>query len=315
MLKRPEFAHIVVHDPADEGALTPSPLTRISRGARVRVTEWDQMFAEGRLRTRARAVDARCSTPTSANSHWTAAALHGLPVHRMRSDRIDLIVPGAHTRRDSKDVTRHQGVLPDEDVMLIDGMRVTVLDRTVYDVIRTGPLEAAASCFDAALRKVAWDEQARTYDDDSAERFRRLVRARIAANAGARGIRQARFVTTFADGRAQLPGESIARLWMHLLGVPAPELQYRVERGGGRFALLDFAWPELRRWAEFDGRGKYDDPTVRGDRTRAEVLEEQAEREAHVRALTGWSSDRFGFDQMPGIDAFADHLRSIGLLR
>ncbi len=58
------------------------------------------------------------------------------------------------------------------------------------------------------------------------------------------GIIQARFVTRFADGRAQLPGESVSRLWMAQLGIRKPELQYRVALGGGKYALLDFAWPD-----------------------------------------------------------------------
>lgn len=313
MLQRLRHAQ-VLSDDLRPGGDAEAALTRISRGARVRTCEWDELFCEGRLRTRAKAVAARCHTPSSAFSHWTAAAMHGLAVYRVRSDRVDLIVPGEHTRRNSTDARRHQLPLPEEDVTVIDGMRVTSLDRTVYDVIRLSTLETAVACFDAALRTVAWDEAARSYDQAAAEQLRSLVATRIEDAAGARGIRQARFVTPFADGRAQLPGESIARLWMHLLGAPAPVLQFRVERGGGRFALLDFAWPTLGRWAEFDGEAKYRDPLLIGDRSREEVLREQHSREADVCRVTGWSVDRFGFERMPDIDAFATYLRSVGLL-
>lgn len=293
----------------------PQPLTRISRGAFVVSDEWSQLLSEGRLRTRAFAVAQRCSTPDAAFSHWTAAALHGLPAYRVRTDRVDLIVPGEHTRKNSKDVFRHQLPLAEDDVILIDGLRVTALERTVYDAIRTATVEAALACFDAALRAVAWDARERSYDVERAEAFRNAVAGRISSGTGARGIRQARFVCSFADGRAQLPGESIARLWTMLLGIPAPELQLRIARGGGRFALLDFSWPTLQRWAEFDGMAKYDDPDMRQGRSREEVLADPLARERDIVRITGWRVDRFGFDQLASIGVFAAYLRSIRLLR
>ncbi len=136
---------------------------------------------------------------------------------------------------------------------------------------------------------------------------------RIVASRGGRGTRQARFVVGFADGRAQLPGESISRLWMWQLGIPDPRLQLRVDLRAGRYALLDFAWPQLGRWAEFDGEVKYTDPEMLDGRTIDEVRAHQTQREQAVREATGWRVDRWGFPQMRSIDAFAAHLRSIGL--
>ncbi|WP_344782034.1 hypothetical protein [Microbacterium kribbense] len=203
--------------------------------------------------------------------------------------------------------------MPDGDIVQIDGLRVTSLERTVYDATREFSLEAAVVAFDAALRKVAWNGQDNTYDVARAEEFRASVVRRIHEHPGARGIRQARVTASFADGRADGPGKSLSRLWMWLLGVAEPELQYRVELGGGRYALLDFAWPELRRWAEFDGDVKYTDPQMLAERSVDEVLADQRMREIKVRRATGWDVDRWGFDRMPDIEEFARWLRSIGL--
>ena len=136
--------------------------------------------------------------------------------------------------------------------------------------------------------------------------------ARVRRNAGARGIRQARFVAEFADGRAQLPGESISRLWMWQLGVPDPELQHRVDFPDGTFALLDFAWPALQKWAEFDGQVKYVDPVILAGREPDDVLAAQHRREQRVRRATGWAVCRWGFAEMSTLDEFARHLRSFG---
>ncbi|WP_345547257.1 hypothetical protein [Microbacterium jejuense] len=197
--------------------------------------------------------------------------------------------------------------------MLIEGLRVTSLDRTVYDVIRTASPEAGIVVFDDALRKKAWDDRAHTYDESKAEEFRALVRKRVVAGTGARGIRQARVLTELADGRAQLPGEAVSRFWMLQLGVPAPQLQLRVELGESRFALLDQAWPELGRWMEFDGAIKLTDPEFMSGRSADEVLADQQEREWLVTRATGWRCDHYGFDQLASLDVFAAYLRSIGM--
>jgi hypothetical protein len=167
--------------------------------------------------------------------------------------------------------------------------------------------------FDAALRLIAWDDATRSYDSAAAGRFRELVAGRIRRGAGARGIRQARLVSQVADGRAQLPGESVTRLWLYLLGAPSPHLQYRVDFDDGSFALLDLAWPDRGRWMEFDGEVKYGDPDFMSGRSVEEVRRRQRVREARIAAVTGWHCDRHGFDQMATFDQFAAYIRSIGL--
>lgn len=311
---RPDHARLIPHPLRRVNAIPDHAVSLVRPGAYVWADEWQELYAEGRIRTLARAVLGRSRDGKPVASHATAAALHQLPLYRVRSDRIDVICPGPNTRHNGTDVVRHHVPLPARDVEVIDGIRVTSLERTVYDAIRSLPLEAAVVIFDAALRATAWDARTHEVDDAAAEEFRGRVIRRIQKHAGARGIRQARFVAEIADGRAELPGESVARLWMLLLGAPVPELQYRVEGGAGRLAFLDFAFPALERWLEFDGRSKYSDPYLLGGRTAEDVLADQDDRETWVRRVTGWHADRFGFADMPDISTFARYLRSIGLL-
>ncbi|MEV4687193.1 hypothetical protein [Microbacterium sp. LWH3-1.2] len=294
--------------------MSPDDFTQLRPGAYVRTSEWDAVFAEERLRARARAVARRATAPGAAFCRMTAVACHRLPVYRWRFDRVDMICARPHTRRNARDVIRHQEPLPEQDVVLIDGLRVTSLDRTVYDVIRTASMETALVVYDAALRKCAWNEATRSYDEARAAGFRALVDTRIVRGAGARGIRQARLLSAIGDGRAQLPGETITRLWLLQLGVAKPELQHRIGFPDGAFALLDLAWPALGRWVEFDGAFKLTDEDVMGGRTADDVRADQQSREDRVRRLTGWRCDRHGFERMLSIDAFAEYLRSIGLL-
>lgn len=307
--------------PSTRGAFAPDAaraagrsLTRLCIGAYVLQEEWETLFVEERIRTKMHAVRFRDTLDHTAYCLASAAAMHGLPLYRVRDDRVDVIVSGEHPRHSGRDVHRHYMPLPEEDVVTIEGLRITSLDRTVYDVIRNTSLEAAVVVFDAALRLIAWDDTTNTYDTASAEEFRQLVRNRVSSHAGARGIRQARFVTDLADGRACLPGESIARLWMWQLGVPMPQLQYRIDLPDGTYALLDFGWPALRRWAEFDGLFKYTDQRILAGRHPDEVRAAQSRRQAMIEAATGWRCDRWGFERMSSIDEFAKHMRELGLL-
>jgi hypothetical protein len=291
----------------DEGTLR-----RLGRGAYVLEGEWRTLFVEARLRTRVVAVDRRLLGDGSAFGRAAALALHGLPVLGL-DDHVDLVVGVDCTRHNASDVRRHHEPLPPNDVVLIDGLRVTTLDRTIYDVIRLGSLEGAVIAFDAALRKVAWDAGTNTYDKSAAEAFRALVRRRVRAHTGARGIRQARFVVEFADGRAQLPGESLLRLRMWQAGLPVPILQYRVELGGQRYALLDCALPARGRWLEFDGEIKYTDAAMMVGGSLEATLAAQAERQAAVESATGWRCDRPRWRHVRTIDAFTRYQHDIEL--
>ena len=70
---------------------------------------------------------------------------------------------------------------------------------------------------------------------------------------GRRGIVAVRDLLPLADPRAESPMESEARLVMIDGGLPLPQLQYEVIDGNGELRRLDFAWPEQRVCAEYDG--------------------------------------------------------------
>lgn len=82
---------------------------------------------------------------------------------------------------------------------------------------------------------------------------------------------------------------------MVLIGVPKPDLQTRFPRADGLGEdIVDFDWPGLGAFGEFDGKGKYFREEFRGDRTPQEVLWEEKVREDRVRqqrpraARWGW---------------------------
>ncbi|KWX67961.1 type IV toxin-antitoxin system AbiEi family antitoxin domain-containing protein [Mycobacterium sp. NAZ190054] len=69
---------------------------------------------------------------------------------------------------------------------------------------------------------------------------------------GRRGIVKVRNLLPYADGRAESPMESEARLVFIDGGLPRPELQYEIVDRCGRLWRVDFAWPEANLVAEYE---------------------------------------------------------------
>jgi hypothetical protein len=71
-------------------------------------------------------------------------------------------------------------------------------------------------------------------------------------------------------------------------GVPAPVPQYEVrDESGDLIARLDFAWPALGMWLEFDGREKYEKHR-RADESVTDAVLREKQRESLIGELTGW---------------------------
>ncbi|WJM15383.1 type IV toxin-antitoxin system AbiEi family antitoxin domain-containing protein [Microbacterium arborescens] len=294
-------------------AVADGELVRVRRGVYVAASRWAAARPEERMRLRALAL-AAVATRDPVFSHATAAALHGLPVHRGDDARVHTLELGPAPAPSRSDVVRHRHEVIASDITSVDALQATNIARTLFDVLCAERAETATAAMDAALRAVAWQGRG-VYDRAAAAALVADVAGRIERAPGARGIRRARFVVSIADGRAQLPGESISRLWMQQLGATEPTLQHPVALGGGRWAFLDFAWPRLRRFGEFDGDGKYVDPAFTAGRSPRDVLREQRDRESRIVAATGWTPIRWGWERLASRPTFAAFLRAHALLR
>ena len=81
--------------------------------------------------------------------------------------------------------------------------------------------------------------------------------------------------------------ESISRVQIHRLGLPAPELQYPIELNGRVVAFPGFAWAEFRVVGEADGVGKYVDQAF-DQRSGVEVVRDEKRREEDIREAVWW---------------------------
>ena len=273
---------------------------------------WRAAYPEGRHRHRVLAVSRAMRGDTGVFSHESAAVLWGLPLYRHEPDRVQTTLRGGAHVRSGPGVFRHRDRLVDEDIVHHGGLTFTSLARTVVDVARVTPPETAIAAADASLRLVAWCESNRAYDEGAAEAFRHELSRRAGRMTGRRGIRQARWVIEHADGRAQLPGESVSRLQLIRLGFSAIRLQVPIHVAGRSYAV-DFGLDEVRAWGEFDGESKYVDPELTRGRAALDVLRAEKEREDLIRAATGRPIARWGFEHLGSAASLASRLARYGI--
>ncbi|GAA2109810.1 hypothetical protein GCM10009841_31390 [Microlunatus panaciterrae] len=226
-------------------------------------------------------------------SHVSAAVLHGLPVWTDSLDRVHLTRDRSSGGRRASGVHVHTAPLPTDEVVQLDGIRVTSLARTVVDLGRSQPYERAVAAGDRALAGGL----------DPADLDEAMGRARHRP-----GMASARRAVAFLDPRSESPGESLSRVTLAQLGLMPTELQLRIVGGDGRLvARTDFGWREHRTVGEFDGRIKYGRLLSPGQ-SLEDVLFKEKLREDALRDL-GWEVVRWVWADLYRPEVIAERLR------
>ena len=201
-------------------------------------------------------------------SHMSAAVMHDLPLWDADLSTVHLTCDreGGGRRRHWNFV--HVCPLRDDEIVEIDGVRVTDLARTVVDLSRGLSAFKAVPIGDAALRQ--------GLDPD-------VLSEALARCRGWRGVVRARRAIAFLDPRSESVGESCSRVRIAEVGLPVPELQVPIFDDLGCFVgRSDFGWRERRTLGEFDGVGKYG-PLRRADQTAEDVVIAEKDREDALR--------------------------------
>lgn len=239
---------------------------QLRRGAYVGMGHWSGLDADRRHVLEIHAAVEAVRTPVVV-SHASAAVLWNLPVVGARERRVHLTSDGASGPAPRASFVRH-ATERDVPTVVVGGLPVTSVARTVVDLARTNGFLTGVVAGDAALRLGLV-----TVDDLTAE---------VASLDRRRGIRVARDVVAFVDGRSESPGESLSRVRMHEAGLPLPTLQHEVFDRDGFVGRVDFWWEAVRVIGEFDGRTKYGiDPETR---SAADQLWDEKRREDRLRA-------------------------------
>jgi hypothetical protein len=195
----------------------------------------------------------------------SAAAVWGLPRIEAWPSVVRTLV--THGRpRGSAGVRPHRGA--ESDAVLVHGLRVTSVARTVIDLARTSSLPTAVAAADCALR------------------YGLCTRSQLRAEADAvpgrvRGRPTAGLVVDLADGDSMSAGESLSRVQMFRLGIPRPRLQAKHSDAAGLIGYVDFDWDGVV--GEFDGKVKYGIAPDADPEEAARILWREKRREDRLR--------------------------------
>lgn len=206
-------------------------------------------------------------------SHASAAVLHGLRIWAVPLDRVHVTRPRPSGGRCGALVHVHTAALDPSEVVVIGGMPVTSLARTVADLARMLPFEQAVVIADSAM---FYRRPDRVTPADLVAALDRSPRRP--------GTRAARRVIAFASGLSESVGESRSRVAIAAAGLPPPVLQWEVHAAatGAFIGRVDVGWPQLRTVGEFDGLVKYG-RALRPGQDVAEVLVAEKLREDALR--------------------------------
>lgn len=243
-------------------------------GAYVDGAAWRATDDVGRHEITARAVFAQAKSELVA-SHITGAVFWDLPLWDIDLSTVDGTRRDGRAGRSEAGVRQHRGKLLPEDIVVRHGVEVVSATRLALELPTVVGLEQSMSLVGSLLHRNETDEQL------------------LAARYGNGMDRWPHSLNTdlmlrLADGRPESVSEHRCLFLCWRQGLPKPIPQYEIrDPEGNVVAVVDFAWPELGVFAEFDGKVKYTRLLKEGESITDVVLREKR-REELICELTGW---------------------------
>ena len=208
-------------------------------------------------------------------SHFTAAALHGIPGFGRGAPEISVV--RAADRRRGGVIVHTSTDLELCSTVLVDSVPTTEITRTLLDLGRRVSDQRL-------LRSIEWAR--REEKSDWSEVISTLSRH---ARRGRPGIRRLRRVILANMDRQEVTDSDFELLVLGLLaeaGLPTPELHHRVHDGNRFVAEVDLGYPNLKIAIELDG-AVHLEPAVR----------EHDLRKQNDLVLVGWTVLRFTYER------------------
>lgn len=234
-------------------------------------------------------------------SHTSAALFHNLEVGYGQLGTIHVANSLKSHTRSTNSICRH--VIHNDKPMQIEGVTVTSLERTAFDCLRSSRFPRALAIADSALR-ISKEEREHFVDAFAQHHGRHANKDRAIE------------IMHFADKRSENGGESVARATMIKLGYMVPDLQVIVPNAVNPDEpyRVDFYW-DLRTGpvaGELDGRDKYVDPLMTGDKSTLEVLTAERLRESRISG-SNVKVLRFSYADVRNYPTFSHLLDAFGI--
>jgi very-short-patch-repair endonuclease len=226
------------------------------------------LFREGRWMAAVLAAG-----PDAVLSHWSAAALW--TIRPNSRSLIDVTAP--HKSRSWDGIKRHHKALPADEVTVKDGIPVTTVPRTIFDLAATEDVDTVTAMLRESEHQNLWD---RLSLPDLVERY--------PARRGVKRVRLALLrVTEEPSGRKRSPLEERFAPFIRRHRLPMPRFNDWIFLGPRRYQV-DCHWPGTGRIVELDGwEGHGTRSAFQGDRERDRRL-----------AAAGYSVTRLTWNQL-----------------
>jgi hypothetical protein len=219
-------------------ALAAGALTRHALRSQYRAIHQDVYIAKNTALTAV--MRAKCAWLRSRGhgivAGFSASALHG--AKWIDASRPATIIDTNRRREDG--ITVWSCAIDDDEIQLIDGIRVTTPARTAVDLACRYPVDTAVIAIDSLAR---------------ATRLK-LPDIELAADRhpGRHGLKRARKAIQLVDPGAESPPETRLRLLIIRAGYPPPETQIAVYNEYGAFiAEVDMGWRDLKIAVQYEG--------------------------------------------------------------
>ncbi|WP_156391249.1 MULTISPECIES: type IV toxin-antitoxin system AbiEi family antitoxin domain-containing protein [unclassified Nocardioides] len=258
-------------------------LVRVRRGAYVAKADHDRLDVSGRHALRARAAVKQAKTDVVL-SHVSGLPEYDAPIWRIDLDEVHLTRLDGKVGRREAGVRQHRGRVLPGDIVTRNGVRVMSGTRTALETTTLVGVEPALCVVNHLLH------HGHTTLEQLAERYRSMDHWPNTLSTD--------IVLRLADPRIETVGESRCFYLFSRHGIPAPVPQYEVhDEDGELIGRVDFAWPDLGVFLEFDGKVKYEKPFKPGQ-TPSEVVIAEKRREDRIRRRTGWRCIRLTWDDL-----------------
>jgi hypothetical protein len=269
---------------------------RIRRGAFCQGEIWVEADTAARHRLTARAV-MRTAHPSAVLSHTSSLVERGVPVWNVELADVHLTRTDGRSGRHEAGVVHHRGRLNEWEVEMVNGLRVTSSARAVVELTGLADVESSLVSANWVLA------QAKCSRPELAAVTRRFAHWPNTLTSD--------LVVRLAEPRCQWPGEARTEHLLRTRHLPSAEPQYEVyDEAGNLVAVVDFAWPDLGVFLEFDGKIKYERLRREGESV-ADVIQREKHREELVCLLTGWICIRITWPDLARPEQTARRIRAL----
>jgi hypothetical protein len=268
---------------------------RVRHGAYTSAQTWAALDDRGRRHLACLAV-LRSGRSHALLSHTSAAEYLGAPVLTPPTD-VHITRTDGRAGRRAAGVAQHRGVVNVEDVTLRNGLPLTSGTRTALDVTTIENTERSLVIVNGLFHL--------------GESSPALARRRLETIQHWPNTLHTDLVLRLADGRCASAGESRSYFLCWAQGLPMPDLQVPIRNREGRIiAWVDFAWPKLGAFMEFDGLVKYR-RLVKPGESPSDVVIREKRREELICGLTGWRAIRIIWVDLDHPVTTADRIRAV----